>query len=103
MNPENFLLRIVVWLSRVERLAVAVLVLLVLVSSLGVALSAHQTRQMYARLQEIGLKRDNLDSEYEKLLLEQSAWADYTRIDRVSRTEMNMRAPVLNNMVIVNL
>ncbi len=103
MNPNYFVLRVVAWLSRGEQLVVLALLLLLLASSLGVALSAHQTRQMYSRLQEIGLERDNLDSEYEKLLLEQSAWADYTRIDRVSRTELNMRAPVLKNMVIVKL
>ena len=103
MMSKNFLLSTIVWLAAPERLTVGVLLLLVLGSSLGVALSAHQTRQMYAQLQEIGLESDNLDSEYEKLLLEQSAWADYTRIDRVSRTELGMRAPSLNNMVIVDL
>ena len=103
MNSKNFLLKIVVWLSGWEQLAVGALLLLVITSSLGVALSAHETRQMYARLQEIELERDNLESEYEKLLLEQSAWADYARIDQVSRAELGMRAPVLNKMVIVNL
>jgi cell division protein FtsL len=49
----------------------------------------------------IDLETDNLDSEYEKLLLEQSAWADYTRVDRVSRDELGMKPPLAKNMVIV--
>ncbi len=36
-----------------------------------------------------------------KLLLEQSAWADYTRVDRVSRDELGMKPPLAKNMVIV--
>jgi cell division protein FtsL len=101
VNQGNFLLNIIRWSAGIKQLVVATLLLLVLASSLGVAFAAHQTRQMYHRLQEIGFERDNLDSEYEKLLLEQSAWADYTRIDRVSRTELSMRAPVSDNMIIV--
>jgi cell division protein FtsL len=101
MIQGNFLLNIIRWLYGIRQLSVATLLLLVLISSFGVTLSAHETRQMYHKLQEIGIDQDTLDSEYEKLLLEQSAWADYTRIDRISRTELSMRAPVSENMVIV--
>ena len=101
MNQPNFLLSIVRWSAGTKQLSVATLLLLVLASSLGVSFAAHQTRQMYHKLQEISFVKDNLDSEYEKLLLEQSAWADYTRIDRVSPTELSMRAPVSENMIIV--
>jgi cell division protein FtsL len=49
----------------------------------------------------LGQERDNLDSEYEKLLLEQSAWADYSRIDQVSREQLHMLAPTSKSIVVV--
>ncbi|HJP52108.1 MAG TPA: cell division protein FtsL [Pseudomonadales bacterium] len=101
MTRTSLIMDITHWLFTWKQLSTGILMALVLVSSIGVALSAHQTRQMYAQLQVIDLETDNLDSEYEKLLLEQSAWADYTRVDRVSRDELGMKPPLAKNMVIV--
>jgi cell division protein FtsL len=52
-------------------------------------------------LQELQAAQDYLDSDYERLLLEQSAWADYARIDQVSRDELHMLPPSVEDLVVV--
>ena len=61
----------------------------------------HLTRQQYSELQELQAVQDYLDSEYERLLLEQSAWAYYARIDQVSRDELHMVLPSVAALVVV--
>ena len=101
MIADSLLFRTLSWLLAWQQLLIAALIGLLVVSSLAVALSAHETRQLYSQLQVLGQERDNLDSEYEKLLLEQSAWADYSRIDQVSREQLNMLAPTSKSIVVV--
>ena len=78
------------WLLRWPQLLVAALVVACLVSGIGVVYSVHTTRMLYSEIQSLQTEQDRLDSEYEKLLLEQSAWAAYARVDELSRDELNM-------------
>ncbi|MFT7688207.1 MAG: cell division protein FtsL [Candidatus Azotimanducaceae bacterium] len=98
---QNLTVSTVLWLLMWRQLAVGLMLALVLVSAFGVSLSAHMTRQLFASIQTANLKSDELDSEYEKLLLEQSAWSGYTRLDQLAREELHMRTPLTQNMVIV--
>jgi cell division protein FtsL len=100
--PSTILIReMFAWLRRFEQLSVATAVLLLSVSAIAVVYSSHMTRQMYRNLQVLHQDQDDLDSEYEKLLLEQSAWADYTRVDQLAREELNMSPPAKKNLYIV--
>ena len=101
MIVDSLLFRTLSWLLAWQQLLVVALIGLLVISSLAVALSAHATRPLYSHLQVLEQERDNLDSEYEKLLLEQSAWADYTRIDQVSREQLHMLAPSSESIVVV--
>ncbi|MFT5102293.1 MAG: cell division protein FtsL, partial [Planctomycetaceae bacterium] len=55
-----------------------------------------------SRLQALVSEADNLDSEYEKLLLEQSAWAGYARIDEISRGDLGMQIPEGEHVVVIS-
>ena len=100
--PNMFLIKEVFeWLMRFEQLSVLMILLVLLVSSVGVFYSSHMTRQMYRSLQVLQQDRDDLDSEYEKLLLEQSAWADYTRVDQLAREDLHMSPPTRSNLYVV--
>ena len=100
--PNTFLMKeVIVWLTRFEQLSVAVMVMLLLASSVGVFYSSHETRQMYRSLQVLQQDQDDLDDEYEKLLLEQSAWANYTRVDQLAREKLNMSAPASRNLYVI--
>jgi len=98
---QNLTVSAVRWMLMWRQLSVAGLLILVLVSALGVTLSAHITRQLFAAMQTASLKSDELDSEYEKLLLELSAWSGYSRLDQLAREELHMKTPLTQNMVIV--
>ncbi|MBF67355.1 MAG: cell division protein FtsL [Gammaproteobacteria bacterium] len=77
------------------------LLLLVVASAVGVVLSVHQTRLGYADIQSLEADRDALEGEYERLLLEQGAFADYARVDQVAREKLGMYTPVTREVVIV--
>jgi cell division protein FtsL len=66
-----------------------------------VSYAAFETRQNYSRLQVLVTESDSLDSEYEKLLLEQSAWAGYARIDELSRDDLGMLIPEGEQIVVI--
>jgi len=70
-------------------------------SALAVIASSHQTRNMYREIQVLQQEQDNLQSEYEKLLLEQSALANNGRVYQVARGELNMIPPDLSKIVLV--
>ena len=78
-----------------------VLVLVFLVSALSVIYVSHATRALYASLQTAQHASDTLDSEYEKLLLEQSVWAGYNRVDQLARETLQMRSPDQTNLLVV--
>ena len=89
------------WLLRWPPLLVAGLMVVCLVSGIGVVYSVHTTRMLYSEIQSLQTEQDRLDSDYEKLLLEQSAWAAYTRVDELSRDELNMVSPDTDAIVMV--
>lgn len=95
------LVRLLAWLIAWPQLSVLLLVAVLVGSALGVIYSAHETRHLYAQMQTLHDERDFLDSEYEKLLLEQGAWADYSRVDQLSRSELNMASPDADKIVVV--
>ncbi len=96
------LIKLLVWMFQWRQLQVAGLVGLIAVSSVGVIYSAHLTRAQYSKLQDLEKEQDLLDSDYERLLLEQGAWAGYARVDDVSRNQLGMKAPSATDLVLVD-
>ena len=92
---------LLVWFFAPKPLTGTLLVAVVVVSAICVAWSSHQTRNMYRDLQQLEKDHDDLENEYEKLLLEQSAWADYTRLNGLARKELEMHMPETEDMVIL--
>ena len=92
---------LIFWLIDPRKLTAGLLLSLVMFSALAVAYSAHLTRDSYRALQRLEKHRDDLEHGYEKLLLEHSAWADYTRLDQRARVELSMVTPAPNNTVVI--
>jgi cell division protein FtsL len=99
--PRVLVLRVAIWLLEWPQLRVCILGLLIAVSSLGTIYSEHVTRRLYGQLQQLESSQDFLDNEYEKLMLEQSAWAAYARVDQISKSELNMSSPAVADIVVV--
>ncbi|MFT4631476.1 MAG: cell division protein FtsL [Candidatus Pseudothioglobus sp.] len=101
MIRDTLVGKVFVWFTGWTQISATLLVLVGIASALAVIQSVHVTRQQYSELQELRAIQDNLDSEYEMLLLEQSAWGDYARIDQVARDDLMMFAPTAETLIVV--
>lgn len=66
---------------------------LVLASAFSVISSTHQSRSLYAELQDGDAQRWYLEEEYSRLLLEQSTWASHHRIIAEASDNLGLVAP----------
>lgn len=95
------LIELVAWLFQAQRMAAVVLGAVVMLSAFGVIVASHETRAMYREIQVLQKENDDLQSEYEKLLLEQSAWANNSRVDEIARNKLQMVPPDVHEIVMV--
>ena len=74
-------------------LITTVLFFVVLVSAIGLVYSKHQTRKLFVELQQLKKEVISLNTEWGRLQLEQSAWSDHGRIERIARERLGMVNP----------
>jgi len=82
-----------------KMLSLSVLVVLVMMSAISVVYSQHSNRKLFVELQQVNKNIDNLNIEWGKLQLEEGAWSDHGRIEKVARTKLNMLLPGINSVV----
>ncbi len=80
---------------------VMVLWLLVLVSALSVAFVSHLCRQKYAQLTELEREANQLQVDYGKYLLEQSAWGSLQRIENMAAKNLQMHSPLPEEILMI--
>ena len=80
----------------------SLLLLAVLVSSVGVVYSTHLTRQNFSELQQLKRQENELDIEWNQLLLEHSARSSQHLIEQVGRDKLQMIEPDASNTVMVS-
>ena len=71
----------------------AVLWVAVVMSALALVSARHETRKLFAELQQLQAERDRLDIDWGRLQIEQSTWATHGRVEQVAREELDMRLP----------
>lgn len=86
-----------------ERLLVTVLLTAVVLCSLLVVQTRQESRQLFARLQALQTERDALNTEWERLLLEEAAWSQHRRIESTARARLGMDLPGAERIVVVQL
>lgn len=69
------------------------LAILTFVSALGVIHSKHQSRKSFVELTQLQQHRDELNTYWGRLQLEQSTWATHGRIEKIARTKLQMMIP----------
>ena len=74
---------------------------LVIGSSLAVVYAKHQSRKLFTELQSLKKQQDNLDIEWGKLQLEQSAWSRHDRIERIASKQLGMKIPGTEDIVVI--
>ncbi len=80
---------------------VALLLLACIASALAVVYLAHLNRQLTIAQDTYYQQRDQLDSQWRNLLLEQRALAEHSRVEDIARRRLNMQRPSGNNDIMV--
>jgi len=82
-----------------KMISLAVLVFMVMASAISVVYSKHLNRKMFVELQQLNKSIDNLNIEWGRLQLEEGAWADHGRVEKIARKELNMILPGIESVV----
>jgi len=73
----------------------------VFISAMEVVVARHQARKLFVEVQSLEKTRDELNEEWGRLQLEQSTWATDIRIESLTRSELDMRTPDINSIVLL--
>lgn len=79
----------------------ALLATLLLVSSIALVEMQHRHRTLFVELQALERERDELETEWGRLQLEQSTWATHDRIQSLAREKLELRVPPVDGIVLV--
>lgn len=83
------------------RVVLVMLWFLVLMAAVGVVWSKQQSRNQFVELQRLEKQRDQLDTEWGQLRLEQSTWVTYGRIEKIAREDLRMVMPDPNQVHLI--
>ncbi len=78
-----------------------ILLLMVQLSAATLIYSKHSARKLFAQLQELESKQDQLLTEFGMLQLEQSTWATHGRIESIASEKLSMHVPGYENVVVI--
>jgi cell division protein FtsL len=87
-----------------KRTSVAIVVGLwsgVLLSSAAVVYVKHEARTLFAELEKLSSQRDQLNIEWGRLQLEQSAWSSHGFVEQVASRQLKMTVPSATDVKIV--
>jgi cell division protein FtsL len=86
---------------RLLGVVVAALWLAVLGSAAGVVYVKHQARTLFVELEKLSSNRDQLNIEWGRLQLEQSAWSAHGFVEQVASRQLHMTLPSATEVKIV--
>jgi cell division protein FtsL len=88
-------------LVRAEFYRLALLWLAVVFSAVAVAYYSHLCRQTYGQLTAMEREANQLQVDYGRYLLEQSAWGSLQRVESMARDRLRMNSPRAEEIVMV--
>jgi cell division protein FtsL len=65
----------------------------VLAASAGAIYAKYRARELFVELERLHGARDDLDAQWGRLQLEQSAWSNYGYVERVASERLHMSIP----------
>jgi cell division protein FtsL len=74
----------------------------VLASSAGAVYTKYRARELFVELERLNSGRDELDAEWGRLQLEQSAWSAYGFVEHVASERLHMIIPDSRDIEIVS-
>ncbi|MDF7681731.1 cell division protein FtsL [Enterobacteriaceae bacterium ESL0689] len=74
----------------------------IIITAVSVVTTAHYTRLLTAQREQLVLERDALDIEWRNLILEENAFADHSRVERIATVKLQMQHvdPAQENIVV---
>ena len=79
------------------------LLMIVLLSAVSVSYSIHLTRKYVGEISVLTRQCDELQIEWEKLLLEINMLSSYSRIETIATRNLGMQAPAVNQVSTIEL
>lgn len=87
--------------KRFEWIVAVVIAAAVVGSGVWVVQAKHESRQLFAELEELKREADRLQVDWGRLRLEQSTWATHPRIESVAREELELEEPSEDQVVVL--
>jgi len=84
-----------------QTLVVLFLLAVLICSALAVVYSSHYSRALFHELKLQKQHRDDLETEWGQLLLEQSALSAHTRVEQLAEQKLNMLSPESKDIKLV--
>lgn len=81
---------------------VVLALLLVSATALAVVYSSFEARRLIAQHQQLLNEKNAMQVEWGQLLLEQSTWGSYNRVEQLAGSKLKMRVPSPNEIVMVD-
>lgn len=78
-----------------------ILLAIAIAAALVVIDMRHRNRLHFVELQKLQAERDQLDTEWGRLLLEQGAWSEHRRIEGIARQQLGMVIPHSERVTVV--
>jgi len=78
---------------KVMWIAIGALILATMASAVAVIYSKHESRKLFVELQKLHKQVDEINIEWGRLQLEQSAWSSHGRIEKIARKKLHMKLP----------
>lgn len=82
-----------------QSLTLLALGVIVIAQAITVIYMKQTKRLQHAKLQSLYAKRDSLQVEWSKLLLEQGTWQSEARVERIAREQLGMVNPEKTNVI----
>jgi cell division protein FtsL len=73
--------------------------LLLITFAIGVVISKHKSRILYAKLQTINVEKERLNNEWNQLLLENATWTSALRVEKIASEQLQMTTPIKIEMI----
>ena len=73
--------------------SLAVLLVILVASALGVVYTKYRSRMLFAEIQRIEQELEAYDVELGQLQLEQNTWAEHSRIEKLAHGRLGMAMP----------
>ncbi|MBP5981022.1 MAG: cell division protein FtsL [Halomonas sp.] len=80
---------------------ICLLFFLCIISALATVAITHMTRVQFAQLQHLQQEKNQLQTEWGQLLLEEGAWSTPARIEQIATERLDMRIPDVHDVEVI--